>query len=339
MSHRILLLSECGSEIGFGHLTRCASLAHAFREAGYAVELWLAVEEALLRRIPADVRRLNWYDLSGELAREVERADAVIVDSMVVTAPQLERIAQINSRLAILDDWIRRSHRQGIVIDWTIGAERYAYPHRHPDVCYLLGSRYCSLRPEFSSKPQRSFPEVPRAVLVTFGGSDIRHLTGPVLQLLDADFPSLTRHVVVGGGVRDKSFMREWIGDTRTKFHIDCNAAQLRDLMAATDFAICAGGQTLYELASQELPAVAICVVDNQQDDIRGFSELGFAAAVGDWNKSDMLPSLANAIRLVWSRSERQRRANIGSQSVDGLGVQRLVAACLNEWSRRAAHA
>jgi len=339
MSDSILILTECGSEIGFGHVTRCVSLAQAFRNAGREATLLISVHGQMQVQLPSGAQVVTWYDLPDPLGTSLRQAYAVVLDSLVVTTTQLERIAVTTSRLAVIDDWVRRPHRHGVVIDWTVGAERFAYPVKNPNVHYLLGSCYCALRPEFSAVPQRTFYDSPRAVLVTFGGGDVRQLTAPVLRLLDSHFPTLSRHVIVGDGVRDKSFMNAWHNDAGTAFHVGCDAGEMRSVMAQTDVAICAGGQTLYELASQGLPPLVIGVADNQQDDIREFGAAGFALVVGDWNTSGLFSKLVAAISSIWPATERRRLSAIGRQCIDGRGAQRLITACLNHWGKQTANA
>lgn len=331
MSDRIILLTECGSAIGFGHVTRCTALAHAFREAGREVELWIAADEATRCHLPAGSRVIDWYDLPAASASELELAAAVLVDSYVATLSQIERVAQIARGIAIIDDWRRLPYRHGLVIDWTIGAEKFAYPRRSAGVRYLLGSHYCAMRPEFGSVTERDFLETPQSVLVTFGGADVRRLTAPVLAMLHTEFPTLRELVVVGAGVGDRTFMKT-LRTGRTTFHEACTAVEMSALMSRADFAICAGGQTLYELASQGLPPVVVRVVANQTDDLREFEAVGFAFLAGDWNSGDLLVKIADGVRALWSADARQRRSFLGRQSVDGCGARRLASACLEHW-------
>jgi UDP-2,4-diacetamido-2,4,6-trideoxy-beta-L-altropyranose hydrolase len=337
MRDRILLLTDCNPEIGFGHLTRCLSLAYAFGEAGWEVELWTSGDGPGQVRLPTWGKAIDWTCLPNQVGAELKQAYAVVIDSMAAAAPLLERIAQINPRLAIVDDWPRRPHDRGIVIDWTIGAENFAYPHKSPNVRYLLGAQYCALRPEFKAVRPRSFTQPPHAVLLTLGGSDIRHLTVPILFMLNEEFPTLHKHVIVGAGVGDKSFMDE-MRNAHTTFHVACDAAQMCTVMAQADFAICAGGQTLYELASQGLPPMVISVADNQQDDIRESDATGFALVICDWTHPDLISKVAMGVRTVWPAAERKRRSAAGRQSIDGCGAQRLAAACLEHWSNQPAH-
>lgn len=329
MNDSILILTECSSTIGFGHMTRCLSLAHEFSKAGKRSEVWVATDQP--ETLPDGVTAVDWYDLLDDVRSKLMETYAIVIDSLIVPFGQLERLSQINSRLAIIDDWNHFSYRQGIVIDWTVGAERFAYPFRSPAVRYLLGSRYCAMRPEFSSVPPRDFNGPPVAVLVTFGGSDIRRLTVPILSMLGKKYPDLHKHVVVGAGVEEKGFI-ETMRNNRTTFYTACDALQMHSLMARSDFAICAGGQTLYELASQGLPAIVIRVIDNQEHDIREFTADGFSTFVGDWNMPDLLEAVGRSIESLCPTDERKRRSAIGRDLVDGLGASRLVRACLECW-------
>ncbi|MFY9983744.1 MAG: hypothetical protein WAK31_03255 [Chthoniobacterales bacterium] len=337
MRDGILLLTDYGSEIGYGHLTRCLSLAHAFGETGREIGLWVVGDEPAKAQLPAWAKAIDWTGLPDKALSELREAYAVVVDSLAVTPQFCERLGQINPRLAIIDDWPRRFYDRGIVIDWTIGAENFAYPHKSANVRYLLGSEYCALRPEFNTPPQRFFNETPRTVLITFGGSDIRHLTAPILSLLDAEFPTLQKEVIVGPGVRDRSFLDK-VYAANTTFHVACDAVQMCTLMRQADFAVCAGGQTLYELASQGLPPVVISVTDNQQDDVREFGAVGFGCVVGAWNSSKLTSKINVGVRTVWPAAERRRRSTIGRQCIDGRGAQRLVAACIEYWKNQAAN-
>jgi len=330
MSSSVLILTECGIKIGFGHLTRCLSLAQAFREAGQDVQMWVAADEEVRSKIPETIQIRPWYDQTSEVDAVVARSSLVLVDSYLVAPERLNAILDCHPRVAVLDDFRRLDYRRGIVIDWTVGAERFAYPNKHPQVRYLLGGRYCVLRQEFRNNPERSFNDSPKSVLVTFGGTDLRSLTGPVLSMLQRKFPNLEKHVVVGPGFRDPSglYARR---EPLTFFHSNCDAAMMQSLMTGADMAVCGGGQTLYEMASQGLPPVVVNLVENQADDIRGFVEAGFASAAGWWNSPDFIEVLAAQLRELWPMAARARRAAAGESCVDRHGIKRLVEALLQD--------
>jgi len=330
VSDSVLILTECGRDIGFGHLTRCLSIANAFQEVGIDAQILLAADESVSELFSAQVRLVKWYGLSNGLNTELADARGLVLDSYRVTEDQIGQVARANSRVAVIDDVLRRRPQVGVVIDWTVGAERFAFPEKLPGVRYLLGSRYCAARPEFKFAARRKFPACPHSLLVTFGASDPRGATGPVLSMLQQRFPDCDKAVVLGPAFRDSSVQQ--MGEARTSFHQSVDAQQMRTLMAQADIAICAGGQTLYELASQGLPPAIVSAIDNQKDDIRGFIDAGFGVNGGSWNGSDFLNVLASSIQSLWPAAVRERHSAAGRQCVDGLGAGRLVAALLAQW-------
>ncbi len=330
MPNPVLILTECGSDIGFGHLTRCLSLADAFRKAGMDAEVWAAADEQMAQSLPEAVRPVHWYGLPDDLKAEAARAYGVLLDSFRIDTEEIERISAINRRTAVIDDFPRRQYFSGVIIDWTIGVEHFAFPARRAGVSYLLGSRYCALRPEFNCVAEREFSDPPRSLLVTFGGADFRDLTRQVVARLQGEFPDLEKLVVVGPAVRDASFRA--LEDTGTSFYVDVDARQMQALMARADIAVCGGGQTLYEVASQGLPPVIVSIVDNQEDDIRGFIHAGFGIHAGRWDQPDLLDAITKGIRELWRPDTRIRYAAAGRQCVDGHGAQRLASALLAQW-------
>ena len=124
MTDSIVILTECGEKIGFGHLTRCLSLAQQFQHAGLGVELWVAGDGMAQGHLPKTARSVQWYDPSEDAVQKMEMARGVLIDSYLASPDQIERIRAINSRLAVIDDYCRRRYESGIVIDWTIGAEK-----------------------------------------------------------------------------------------------------------------------------------------------------------------------------------------------------------------------
>ncbi len=294
------------------------------------MQIWVAADALSSEELPEFVRPVRWYGLDGELEAEAARAHAILLDSYTIDSVDLEHVFRINPRTAVIDDYPRREYSTGVVIDWTVGAESFAFRQKCAQVRYLLGSQYCAVRPEFQCAARRDARHPVRSVLVTFGGADVRALTGPVVARLQREFPALEKLVVVGAALRDASFQA--LKDADTSFHVGVDAREMRGLMARADIAVCGGGQTLYEAASQGLSPVIITLVDNQEDDIREFVRAGFGVHVGGWDQPDLLDAVTNGIRQLWLTESRIRHAAAGQKCVDGHGAERLVKALLAEW-------
>jgi spore coat polysaccharide biosynthesis predicted glycosyltransferase SpsG len=138
-------------------------------------------------------------------------------------------------------------------------------------------------------------------------------------------FLGIELHAVVGGGVScSDEYVR--LADEGAHVHFNLNALAMRDLMDAADLAISGGGQTLYELACRGLPAVVVNLIDNQTEDIRGFSSRGFAVLACRWDAADLLDRVESGVREIWHGARREAVSAIGRSLVDGQGAFRLVA-------------
>lgn len=285
-----------------------------------------------MQKPPEATRLVSWYEPSKEMAEELHSVNGILIDSFIITAAQIARMERLNGRIAFIDDFHHRIYRRGWVIDWTVGAEQLAFPKRTSKVTYLLGPGYCALRPEFRRPLPKPLSRNPQSIFVSFGGSDIRHLTEPVLETLQKNFPDLIKNVVIGSGFQANRIDRK-LQRKNIFFHCAQTAFQMQALMAQSNLAICGGGQTLYELASQGVPPVAICTIDNQRLDIEGFAQAGFAISAGDWEKPGLLDAIVRGVHELWPAAARASRSAAGRALVDGEGGTRLAAALIGGWS------
>lgn len=86
-------------------------------------------------------------------------------------------------------------------------------------------------------------------ILVTFGGSDPTSLTPKVLNtLLQEEWPGHVFSIILGPGYPNPYEIETLIGRSRKDYHVVKNPANLIPFLQRCDFAICAGGRTMYEL-------------------------------------------------------------------------------------------
>jgi len=329
---KVIFLTVGGKKTGYGHITRCCSLAHEFRLFGYKSDI-LVETDNLEDKLPSEVFRKEWNAKKTSLfLKTIKNAAGIIIDSYSMTESDVHEVQKVNPRVAVIDDWHHNLYKNCIVIDWSIGAESSAYPVRSPDVNFLLGIKYCSIRPDFQEYFRRRIPQKPHRIMVTFGGSDVCKLTPRVLNMLQKKYPDIEKHVVIGPGVDDVRYV-ELMKDKKTSFYLGCNAREMRRLMINSDIAICAGGQTLYEMASQGTPAIVVDVAENQGKDSKIFADMGYAKTISRWNISNINSKIAASISTLMSEQERSSRSQIGKKYVDGKGGRRLVKACLKFWN------
>ena len=328
---KILILTECNSEIGFGHVTRCLSLYQAFKLKELSIELMVngdSTIEPLLKDTEYTI--FNWLDDSSKIFDYLNDFDIVIVDSYLADAEFYKCLSEIVSLGVYIDDNNRISYPKGLVVNGSIFADRLDYPSLN-GVDYLLGSEFISLRREFWIVPVKKLVRNVESVMVTFGGDDLRNLTPHILRMLVEEYPKLYKKVVIGGGFKKNSKILDVI-DCNTELIYYPDARVMLKLMLESDIAVSAGGQTLYELARVGVPTIAIGVASNQTHNLENWHKIGFIEYVGFWNDINLLNNVINKMNSFNDVSTRIRKCEIGRGYVDGKGAFRIVRYCLNKY-------
>ncbi len=320
----MLIVTEGSSDIGYGHVTRCTSFYQAFEEAGYRPTFVVDGDESI-KRLLAGMSHLllNWTANEESLIKKIDASDIVFVDSYLANRQLYAKIAN-NARLAIYyDDNNRLNYPTGIVVNGALYAGELDYP-RNSDVEYLLGPKYMPLRRDFWIVSPIEIADRIESMLITFGGSDSRNLTSRILELATKKYPRLTKNVVIGDGFRHTREI-ELLADRKTNLICQPDAGGMRDLMLMSDLAISACGQTIQELARVGLPTVAIAAAQNQLNNARSWTKVGFIKYAGSWDDRSLDEKIQKCVGLLDDAGKRNRISRIGREVVAGNGARMVV--------------
>lgn len=319
---KVCILTEGGSDIGIGHITRCLSLYQAFEEKGVQ-PLFVVNGDESVKQYLKDTRHelINWSRKDSNAL--LKNPDIVIIDSYLAGFEFYEEVSKSVKIVAYLDDNKRIDYPKGIVVNGTIFADELGYPSKK-DIIYFLGSKYTPLRKDFWDLPEKETKQNIQSVLITFGGDDTRNLTPEILKLLNRDFPEYIKKIIIGAGYKNIAQI-ESLRNAETELVYSPDAEGMKQAMLEADIAISAAGQTLYELARVGVPTIAIAVADNQMNNVKGWQKTGFIEYAGWWEEQNVIEKTANSLRLLQERETRQRRSVIGKTYVDGQGARRIV--------------
>jgi UDP-2,4-diacetamido-2,4,6-trideoxy-beta-L-altropyranose hydrolase len=351
--------ADATSRIGTGHFMRCMTLAEELQRHGVQIRfvcrdlpqylrelladkgMELASLESEVALSPAgDLAHSHWLNSSQVRdAQATKQAlsgrawDWLIVDHYALDARWESAVRPSVRRIMAIDDIADRHHDCDVLLDqnfYTGTQERYA--GKVPLYCrQLLGPRYALLRDEFGESRKQATPrsgQVKR-VLVFFGGMDADNYTGRAIEVL-AGLVGNALQVDVVIGMQHPC--REQI-ETLCKAHgYQCHVQTKRmaELMAHADLAIGAGGSAMWERCCMGLPALTVCVADNQRQQIADAAEQGLIYSLsGD----DLTSALRRHVgSLLENEPLRKLISRTAMQAVDGLGVKRVVAAL---WSHK----
>lgn len=328
---KIVIITEGSSKIGFGHITRCMSLYQAFRETGLTVKFIVngdSTIESLLKNTEYEI--FNWLKNHDKLFQSLNGSDIIVVDSYLADEGLYRRIVDYASITVYIDDNNRIDYPKGILVNGSILAEKLDYSSSG-EIDYLLGSQFIPLRRQFWDIPEKKINSSLQTVMITFGGDDLRNLTPEVLRILNKNYPSLNKKVVIGNGFKHLSNI-ETLKDERTELIYYPDANGMLNTMLESDVAISAGGQTLYELARVGLPTIAISVAHNQTHNVENWQKVGFIEFAGHWKDNNLFNNVLDKLELLKDEKIRLEKGNIGKVSVDGKGALKIAKYSLNRY-------
>ena len=319
----LLILTEGGRDIGFGHISRCTSLYQAFEERGIAAEMIVEGDESVEGLLQGrKYRIIPWRSDPSKRSSLLKNSEIVAVDSYLAGVDVYDVISKQAKFPVYLDDTQRIDYPKGLIVNGTLYAEEMDYP-QGGERTYLLGSRYILLRQAFWDVPQKETKESIERILISFGGDDLRGITPKVLSMLVDAYPECSKSVIIGKGFREIEQI-ERLKDDRTELVYFPNAEGVKRAILESDIAVSAGGQTLYELARIGLPTVAIAVAENQLNNVMGWARAGFIDYAGWWESKTFLERVLTSLIQLKGQSERARRSHIGKKLVDGGGSGRV---------------
>lgn len=333
-----LIRTEAGSGIGLGHLSRCSSLAAALRERGIDCLLVLAGDGDLRRacsQSSCEVLRLGTDELGSEedLRRTLELArghgcDGVVVDSYRVDGRYLSMLRSGVERVVAIDDLAAFEFPAQVVINGSVGASALPYRSSSGDTRFLLGPEYVMLRRAFWDVGTRQIRSSATNVVVTMGGADSANASVIALQALADMRTDVQVTVAIGPYFRHEESVREVATRIRHPVRFASDPSNMLELMLGADLAISAAGQTLYELAATGTPVVAVCVADNQRQNLEAFARHGAVASVGFASRGELRAAIADAVDSMLLDADRRRQMSAAAlRLVSGAGARNVASA------------
>ena len=196
------------------------------------------------------------------------------------------------------------------------------YPLRL-DQTLFAGKDYVILRQEFrENKTGYTINEKLQNILITVGGSDIRHLIPALLDIL----PNHYNVKVVAGKETYKKDLRKKYPASNIEFDGFVDANRMKALMVWSDLCISASGQTLHELAFLGIPTIGICIDIDQIPNTKQYASCGVLQGELMWNDANFKQQILVALEHYQDQSIREQKSLLGKQFIDGKGVDNIVS-------------
>lgn len=292
---RIIIRADASVKIGSGHIMRCLTLADALAAKGAKIvficrelpgNMCDLIKEKgyTVWQIPyrqgynADLiwskseSRIDAKQTIEILKQECEEFDWLIADHYGIEREWETAMRPYSKKVMVIDDLANREHDCDIILDQNLytGMES-RYDSLIPSYCKtFLGPEYVLLRPEFieeySKECVRTRTGDIHNILIFFGGSDVTNETKKALEAISSiNNPNICTNVVIGSSNIYQEEIKTICKEIKNcSYH--CQVSNMAQLMSEADLAIGAGGTTTWERCFLGLPAITVCIADNQRE-------------------------------------------------------------------------
>lgn len=327
---------DVNQEIATGHIKRDIAVAQCLRQMGEECLFLSADENSLPFLEPygfaSYILNSDWKDMEGELEKllpviETYSITSLLVDSYQVT-PRYMSCLKEKTAVTYFDELYKAGYGCQQVINGVLVPPDYSKaPCRA-----LLGPDYVSLRQEFCGLPQKKVQPEIRKILLTSGGTDNYHFCLQFLEffLEKPRWKDRKVMVAVGGLCADKDLLQQRYADSgRVELHV--NTPHMAKLLCEADYAVTAGGTTLYEVCAAGVCASCYVIGDNQLENAINFDRAGLVSYAGDFRKNPVqtMEEIMSRMEEAMPEEYRARKAREMQKIVDGRGAERIARALL----------
>ncbi|MFW5630041.1 MAG: UDP-2,4-diacetamido-2,4,6-trideoxy-beta-L-altropyranose hydrolase [Acetivibrio ethanolgignens] len=333
----LYIRTDVNQTIATGHIMRCLSIADAAREKGESTTFLLADREAAgileKRGYPYLVLDTRWDDMETELPvitklMKEKNIEKLLIDSYQVTQRYLEELTK-EVKTIYLDDLGRFPYPVNGIICYAAYWRKYYENRDFHDTRLYLGTKYTPLRKEFSDIRPRSIKEQIDNLLLLSGGSDPYYTLDSLLEGIKKErFRRID--VICGKYALDYESLCEKYRSFKNIF-IHKAVADIKRYMEVADFAVTAGGSTMYELCSVGTPAASYSLADNQLANVKQFQRDGIIEYAGDVRNDTVTENISQLLEKYWkNRDLREEKSKKMQALVDGHGAGRIAEILIN---------
>ena len=319
--------------IATGHLMRCLAIAEAAKKQGEETTFLLADAQAetIVREkgYHAIVLHTDWKQMDSELVQisriiKEKHIQKIFIDSYQVTQSYLQRLTELVETI-YLDDLNMFDYPVSGIVCYAYYYEKFDYTRSLYNRKMYLGPEYTILKPAFCDCPPKSINFKVENLLILSGGTDRYNILDGILSGIEKnDYQSIC--VICGTYYHNYAALCRKFSNNK-KVHIYQNVSNIEKFMQEADFAITAGGTTLYELCAVGTPAISYSIADNQKDNVIKFQEEGIIDYAGDVRKDNVVQKIKDLLKKYENNAPlRQSCSEKMQQLVDGGGAERVAS-------------
>jgi UDP-2,4-diacetamido-2,4,6-trideoxy-beta-L-altropyranose hydrolase len=332
--YKILFRVEAYDKIALGHLTRCLSLAYAYRDLGCEVTFVIFNDKESIRRVKSagflyicrDYKIDNSNYLKDSIyIQSLNNYDILVVDSYQLDHDYFASIGESFKKVVYIDD-LNNDYPVDIVVNSSCEALKSNYSAE----LKLLGVDFLILNKYYWNMPNLPNIEIVNSIMITMGGIDHYDYSSTLLPLIENIQNNIKVHIVVGPYYTNIDKINKAINISNLDVLLHVGLNNISEVIDKCDIGISGGGFTTYELVSASVPSIGIALWENQNLNIKCLA--GHGAILPVYHGDNSVKVLEGHLRrLILNYDLRCSLSESGRSMLDGQGAKRIVAASLKE--------
>lgn len=326
----VLIVTEANKKVASGHLFECIVCYNELIK--WIPDTFLMVNSDMppqfKEKLPqgyceyrSDIQMESDYLVQYILENKI---GVIVFNLREINNDFIKKIRQVLSVCIIcIDEFGHRTLDADIIINPMIDESYWQYDSNAVLYC---GAEYLVLPPKIVKchEMDKKINDVIRTVTVSMGGIDAPGTTLKIAQWLPDMWENVQLNIVIGGGFPYREELNEII---KNNGHVAVyqNIDFIYDLFFESDLAICAGGNTLHELAIIGVPTIVIPSMLHELMNGKAFQKKGFSfccVLADEIKQKDFI----NSLKMLESVEQRKAMCLTGRKAADGKGYERVCS-------------
>lgn len=335
MSKTVVIRADGGKYIGMGHLSRSVLIAN-YLQSKFSVKSILILkknEQALqflqnksiqIKLIPENIELNEEVELTKEIIQNV-KCGLFILDVLEndVNDEYTSEIRNSNVPFAaITDDSFKRVINAHVIINGNPCQNEDNYINEQGK--YFLGSKFFIMDEKYSNFIPKSPKGGLKNILLTVGGSDHNDLIFNILKALERVGGNLNITLITSKGTGYVEKLNKYIESSSITIKLLVDIPGIISEWENCDFAITAGGNTLFERIAARKPGLTICQLQRQMEIADKFEELGVNYNLG-FGPELTVDDIYFKLKQYLSQTDKHlTQYNLSPKYIDGDGLHRV---------------
>lgn len=328
---KFVFISNGNKQIGMGHVYRTITIADQLFGHDVSIITYQSDKNAIDLFEKGDAKIIKTTKKSLIESIKNENPDIIINDILDTSRKYILELKKIGYFVVNFEDLGNGSDEADLVFNALYEKTNHKPNHR-------FSYQYECLNERFLLRSPAPFKDVPRTLLLTFGGVDQNNMSYRILKLSNQIFnatPIENIIAIVGAGYSHYDELKKLADNSeKNKIVIHKNVTNMPKIISQSDVAITSNGRTIFELAVMGIPTISIAQNDRETLHLfarydKGIKYLGIAYNLDD-------TAILKEIKSICSKKTRYKMHAelLKAGKIIRNGTSRVIDEVLHEYWR-----